>query len=89
MSDIATVQAELLENIDYAEAKSVSKATKFITACKKYRLLNPASSSSGGTSVSYDINQIKDMQAQAEAFLRSYSSPSGRVKFLSVSDDFR
>ena len=86
---IATVQADLLANVDYAETNSVPKAKLFITACKRWRVLNPVSSSNGGTSVAYDINQILSMQTQAESFVRSNSNPSGRVRFLSVSDDFR
>lgn len=86
---ITTVQSQLLENIDFAETKSVAKATKFITACKQYRVLLPTSSSNGGTSVGYDITQIETMQAQAEQFVRANSNPSGRVRFLSVTDDFR
>lgn len=89
MTNISTVQTNLLANVDYAETNSVSKAKAFITACKQYRILFPTSSSNGGTSVGYDINQVATMQAQAEAFVRANSTPSGRVRFLSVSDDFR
>lgn len=89
MTTISTVQAALLANVDFAETNSVSKAKAFITACKQYRILFPTSSSNGGTSVGYDLNQIATMQAQAESFVRANSNPSGRVKFLSVSDDFR
>ena len=89
MTNISTVQSNLLANVDYAETNSVSKAKAFITACKQYRILFPTSSSNGGTSVGYDINQVATMQAQAESFVRANSNPSGRVRFLSVSDDFR
>jgi hypothetical protein len=89
MTTIATVQADLLANVDFAETNSIVKAKAFISACKKFRILNPTSSSNGGTSVAYDINQVATMQTQAESFVRSNDSPSGRVRFLSVSDDFR
>jgi len=89
MTTISTVQTNLLANVDYAETNSVSKAKAFITACKQYRILFPTSSSNGGTSVGYDLNQVATMQAQAESFVRANSNPSGRVRFLSVSDDFR
>ena len=86
---LASVQQTMLDNADYSNPASVTKARLYVIACERYRILFPSASSGGGTSVAYDLNQISAMQAKAEAFIRANSSPSGRVKFLSVSDDFR
>ena len=89
MATIATVQEDLIANLGYEAAGSVSMANAFIEACNAYLILWPTASSEGGTSVAYDVNQIRMLRDEAKQWKRSHSSPSGRVTFLSVTDDFR
>ena len=89
MATIATAQADMVANVGYEATGSVTMARALITACGEWVLLAPVASSEGGTSVSYDLNQVKMMRDEARAFVRANASPSGRVSFLSVMDDFR
>lgn len=86
---VLSTQNALTTNSGYATAGSVAMARLFIDACMDYRILFPAATSNDGTSTAYSIPEITAMQKDAEAFVRANASPNGRVKFLSVMDDFR
>lgn len=78
-----------LDNADYEAAGSVAKARAFVTACVQLAMLLPASSSSGGSSMSFDMNELRANKERAQAFVSANSGGSS-ARFLSVNTgDFR
>ena len=86
---ISTVTQSLLDNADYSAVNSIVKARAFLLACNQYFILMPSATSNGGTSAAYSVSQIEKMRDEALMFIRMNSTPSGRVKFLSVRNDYR
>lgn len=82
----------LLDNADFEESNSVTKARAFITAGTRYFVLQPASASDQASAMSMGLSQIQDMMARASAFIRqseATSSATSSVRFLSAAEGFR
>ena len=72
-STVEEAKAQLQDNLDYESAGSVAKARLYIEACNWLRGTLPATSTetqvAGTTSVTYDQQSLKDMIADARAFI--------------------
>ena len=89
---IFTVEQALLDNADFEEVASVAKAKLFVTAAKRWLILNPASSSNQSSSLSFSIQQIESMMTSARDYIAANDSTNnagGAVRFLSVTEGFR
>lgn len=79
----------LLDNADFEETGSVSKARAFITAATRFFILSPASSSDQGSSMAMGLPQIQNLMVRAQAYV-AVNATGARVRFLSVNTgDFR
>jgi hypothetical protein len=86
---LTEVQDALIENADFEEVASVTKAKAFITAAKRYFILAPNSSSKEGASLSLNIQQVENLMRRAQDYVRANdtannSSARPRVNFLGV-----
>jgi hypothetical protein len=86
MATLSEIVDDLIDNADFEESGSVSKARAFITAATKYLILKPTSQSNQSSSLSWDNNQIQSLLARARDFV---AARSNRVRFLGVGTDFR
>ena len=83
---------DLLDNADFEESASLSKARTFITAATRYLILTPASQSDQGSSLAMGLQQIQSLLSRATAFVNSNDTASAagsRVRFLSAGEGFR
>lgn len=86
---LTEIQDELIDNADFEEVASVSKAKAFITAAKRWFILAPNSSSQGNASLSLNTQQVENLMKRAQAFVQANDSTDGvnrrpRVAFLGV-----
>jgi hypothetical protein len=79
----------LLDNADFEESSSVSKAQSFATAAKRYFILTPSSQSDQQSSMSISVQQIENLMNRALEFIAANRTSTGVVQFLSVSEGFR
>lgn len=79
----------LLDNADFEASNSVSKAQLFITAATRYFILVPSSQSDQGSSMAISTATIENLLNRARIFVAANRTPSGAVRFLSVSGGFR
>jgi hypothetical protein len=79
----------LLDNADFEQSTSVSKAQAFITAAVRYFILTPQSQSDQGSSMAISTTQIENLLNRARNFVALNQTVSSNVKFLSVSEGFR
>lgn len=79
----------LLDNADFEESTSVSKAQAFITAAVCYFILTPQSQSDQGSSMSISTQQIENLLNRARNFVAVNRTPTSCVKFITVSKGFR
>lgn len=82
----------LLDNADFEESGSVSKANTFVTAANRYLILTPASQSDQGSSMAMGLAQIQALLARAQAYIKANdtdSATSSRVRFLTFTEGFR
>ena len=62
-SALQSALAAYVENADYAEADSTTKAAAFISACRRLKVLQPAGVSDGdGSSESNNINYDREIR---------------------------
>jgi hypothetical protein len=80
----------LLENADFEQTSSVSKAEAFITAANRFFILSPQNQSSQGGSMSINTSAIQDLLARARLFVEGAKAPtsntSAKVRFFSFGD---
>jgi len=83
-----SVREALLENADFEEVASLTKAKAFVTAANRWMLLNPESQSNLGSSMSMGKQQIENLLIRARDFVAANdtSANGSRVKFLGMSD---
>lgn len=86
---LSEIQEALLENADFEEVASVTKAKAFITAAKRWFILAPNSSSKEGVSLSLNSQQIENLMKRAQEFVSlndtaSENSGRPRVAYLAV-----
>ena len=79
----------LLDNADFEETTSVSKAQAFATAAKRFLILSPQSQSDQGSSLTMSPATIENLMHRALEFIAANRTPSSVVRFLSVSEGFR
>lgn len=79
----------LLDNADFEEVSSVSKAMAFATAAKRFFILTPQSQSDQGSSMAISPATIENLMKRAQDFIAVNRVSAGAVRFLSVSEDFR
>lgn len=73
-AQLSQAETDYLDNADYAESRSVSKARSFVTACRKLLVLLPSSMVKGSNSVSQRVDLIRDELRDAQAWLERFSS---------------
>jgi len=81
-------------NSDWHEGTgSVSKAQLYVTAGRRLLALRPNSASDGGSSLSFDVNQIALQINKAEKFIAANATPTNgsnsSVRFMSFTHGFR
>ncbi len=82
----------LIENADFEEAESVSRAKTFVTAAKRYLILAPQAQSDQGSSLTLSVDQIHSMLKRAQLYVRQQQTTTAsntRVRFLSAGEGFR
>lgn len=82
---------DVLDNADFEEESSVSRARAFITAAKRYMLISPQSQTDQGSSMTMSVAQIESMVRRAQQFVdvKSTAAATSQVRFLSASEGFR
>jgi len=80
-----------LDNADFEEDASLSKAKAFVTACVQLAVLLPSSASFGASAQSFDVASIKAAQTRALDWIQAYeaSTTSPAVRFFSFRSDYR
>lgn len=79
----------LLDNADFEENNSVSKASLFVTAAKRFFILTPQNQSDQGSSMAISAAQIENLMLRAQSFVAANRTSAGAVRHLVVSEDFR
>ena len=81
---------DLLDNADFEEAASLSKAQAFATAAKRFLILCPANSTQNGNSLSMNPGQVSKLLERADSFIASNNPAAGsRVKYYGFSSGSR
>lgn len=81
---------DVVSYADFEEVGSVARAKLFITAAKRYLLINPSSQSDQGSSMTMDTPQIQGLLHRAQQYVdRSVRSNGSSVRFLSAAEGFR
>lgn len=75
-----------LDNADYAEAGSVSKARAFVTACRRLKVLLPRVSAENGSRSEFDPQQLQNELAAAQSFVDSNPDESDRTGSVALAD---
>jgi hypothetical protein len=79
----------LLDNADFEETSSVSKATSFVTAAKRFFILTPQSQADQGSSMAISVAQIENLMLRAQSYVAANRTSAGSVRHLVVSENFR
>jgi hypothetical protein len=83
----ADITQTLLDNADFEEVRSVSKAKLFASAARRWLILRPQSTSGGGYSVQLNAEYIERMLQRATAFINANDTSSNAnsgVRFLGM-----
>lgn len=88
LESITTLVEDLETALDYEETGSLSKAKTVVTIVNKLIVRRPQSSGRDGSSISYDVNQLRQLRDEARAYV-SAKSRGGSVRFLGPSQGFR
>jgi len=67
----------LLDNADFEETSSTTKAAAFVTAAKRYLILMPANASDSGTSQAMNPAQVERMMQRAQAMIAAATPNAG------------
>lgn len=80
-----------LDNADFEEDASLSKAKAFVTACVQLAVLLPSSASFQGSAQSFDMASIKAAQTRALDWIQAYEATANNsgVRFFNFRSDFR
>jgi hypothetical protein len=87
MATLTTLRASILDALDYEETGSLTKAKQVVSLCRKLMVVTPLNSSAGGSNVGWDVNQIKTIKEEAQAYI-SANTAGSRTRFLGVQNDF-
>ena len=88
MATISSLIDDLETALDYEETASLSKAKTVITIVNKLIVRRPQSSGRDGSSIAYDVNQLRQLRDEARAYVSAKSRGSS-VRFLGPSQGFR
>lgn len=80
---------ELLDSADFEEVGSSVKAKTFITAAKRFFILNPEQQAHQGSMMRVSVPQIERLMTRAQQFVDINAGKSSRVRFLSAAGGFR
>lgn len=72
-----------LDNADFEEASSLTKAKAFVTACIRLMVLLPSSASHSSTAQSFDMGQIAAAKDRALAYIAA-NQQGASVRFLNA-----
>lgn len=87
---IDEITDDILNNADFEEQSSVTKANAFVTAAKRYLILSPESQSDQGSSLTISTSQIENLMRRAQQYIDHRSRQSaGSARFLSAAEGFR
>ena len=86
--DIAAIEKELEELLDFEEVGSVDRARKFITVANKWLAFKAESASHQSSSMTIGKSYVVEMIKRAHNFVASHSRSSG-VRHLGVGRGFR
>lgn len=88
MLSLTEIIESLIENADFEEVQSVSKAKAFATAAKRWLILAPSTASKEGASLSMNAQEVADLMRRAQAFIAANDTSIGNrkpgVRFLEV-----
>lgn len=86
-STLPEIRAEYLETASYEEDGDVSKARRFITACRALLVMLPASAMHQNLSqFSFSIEQITAELKAAQRYVAAASTTSGAVRHADFTD---
>ena len=85
------VYDSLIDNADFEEVSSVSKARAFATAATRFLILSPQSQADQGSSMTMSVAQIENLLKRARGYIDQNATGQGNanVRFLSASTGFR
>jgi len=80
----------LLDNADFEEVNSLSKAKAFVTAATRFFILVPQTAADQqGCSQSMSVQQIENLMERARSYVSTNNTAASSVRFLGVGEDFR
>jgi len=85
---VESLEQTILDNADWVEMSSVTKAQAFATAVMRWMVLSPESSSDQGSSLTLGREQLAELRREALEFV-SANSPNGSVRHLGIGGQFR
>jgi hypothetical protein len=81
---------DLLDNADFEETASLTKAKAFVTAAKRYLILCPASAADQSSSQSINATQVHDLLKRAQAYVTSVGGGgAATVRYIGFSSGSR
>lgn len=75
-----------LDNADYAEAGSVSKARAFVTACRRLKVLLPRVSAENGSRAEFDPQQLQKELEAAQGYVDSNPEDGDSTGSVALAD---
>lgn len=75
---IRDIRADLLDCLDYEETCDADKARRVVTLVKKLLVMRPVSAGHAGSSMSWDVGQLRAIQEDARVWLASRGSNTGK-----------
>jgi len=91
--NIAEIEDDLLENMNFDIPVNVERAERFILAARQWLAIRPESASSQSQSMSLDKQYVNDMLQEAKAIVEANtptaSGANPNVRFLGVGSSFR
>jgi hypothetical protein len=78
----------IVDNADWLEAASVTKAQAFATAVVRWMALSPESTSDQGSSMTLGRDQLAEMRLEALRYI-SANTPNSSVRHLGIGGQFR
>ena len=87
---VEQIEQTLLDNADFEEAGSVTKAKSFVTAAKRWLILRPNTASAAGNSLTLNSAQVESMMQRAQEFIAANDTTgSSRTRFLGMDGFYR
>lgn len=88
MATVSELMDTLETHLDYPITGSVASARQVLVASERLLVRRGQSASHDGSSITYDLNQLRQIAERARAFLQANAAGS-RVRFLGTQTDFR